>query len=378
MMPADRAHRARQYRTLLVIGAVLAIAWLLWSARSALLPFVIGLVVAYLLVPIVNKVESVIPNRRPYTRFRREFSILSVYLVFIAVLVAAGMTIVPRLITESTELIDSLPSYWEEITSDDGYWHDKYEALPLELRNWIEDNIEVIQEWIAAAASTALERTFTTLRQVLGFVIGLLLLPLWLYYVLKDDRRAMTFVYSIWPEHLQADIREIVRIIDRVLSAYVRGQIFLGFVVGIVTWIGLTVIGVSQPAALAIIAGIFELLPILGPWLSFVVAAIVVLATDPGQIVAVAILFLMVQQLENTFLVPRIQGNAVNMNPAIIMVLLVVGGAVFGLVGAVAIVPVAAIVRDVWIYVYRRLSEVSAELDQPAVGAVASGMTSDE
>jgi predicted PurR-regulated permease PerM len=69
----------------------------------------------------------------------------------------------------------------------------------------------------------------------------------------------------------------------------------------------------------------------------------------------------MVQQLENTFLVPKIQGNAVNMNPAVIMVLLVVGGALYGVLGVIAVVPLAAIARDVFVYVYRRLGEAAGE-----------------
>jgi predicted PurR-regulated permease PerM len=113
---------------------------------------------------------------------------------------------------------------------------------------------------------------------------------------------------------------------------------------------------VQQPLALGVVAGILELVPILGPWLTFVIAALVVLATDPDKILWVAGLCLAIQQLENSFLVPRIQGSAVQMNPAVIMVLLVVGGALWGFLGVIIIVPLAAIARDVFVYIYRRLS----------------------
>ena len=106
--------------------------------------------------------------------------------------------------------------------------------------------------------------------------------------------------------------------------------------------------------------------PIIGPWISFIAAAIVVLATHPEQIWAVAILFLAIQQLENTLLVPKIQGDAVDMNPAVIMVLLVVGGALFGFLGIIVIVPFAAIVRDIFLYAYHRLSE-EAEMPETPV-----------
>ncbi len=131
--------------------------------------------------------------------------------------------------------------------------------------------------------------------------------------------------------------------------------------VGVVTGIGMWVIGVQQPLALGIVAGIFEMVPILGPWISFVVAAIVVLATEPEKIILVAILSLGIQQLENTFLVPRVQGNAVNMNPALIMMLLVIGASMWGFIGIVVIVPLAAVARDVFTYVYNRLEHPEEE-----------------
>ncbi|HYI16967.1 MAG TPA: AI-2E family transporter, partial [Thermomicrobiales bacterium] len=167
----------------------------------------------------------------------------------------------------------------------------------------------------------------------------------------------LDFFYKMWPESIQPDVRNIVGIADRILAAYVRGQLLLGLVVGVVTFIGLYFIGVEYAIPLAVLAGIFEMIPILGPWLSGVAAVIVVLATDPGKIWAVIILFVVIQQVENTFLVPKIQGDAVDLNPAIIMILLVVGGAVYGLLGVIIIVPAAAIVRDIFVYIYGRLSE---------------------
>lgn len=352
------SQRKQQYRTLLVIGAIVLVALLLWSARQALFPFILGLIIAYLLIPIVNRLQRLFPERGFVGRARRVFAILIVYLVFFGAIAAAIMTIVPRTVNETADIIDSLPDYWREISDENGYWRRKYEdTFPPDVRERIESNLDEIQSTLASALRTALLATFGTVRSVFGFVAGLALLPLWLFYVLKDERRGMAFFYNLWPMNLQTDVRNIVGIIDRVLSAYIRGQVFLGFVVGIVTYIGLRIIGVSQAGGLAVLAGIFELIPILGPWLSFIVAAIVVLATDPGQIWLVALLFLMVQQLENTFLVPKIQGSAVNMNPAMIMVLIVVGGAVFGILGTIAIVPLAAIARDVFVYIYKRLSD---------------------
>jgi predicted PurR-regulated permease PerM len=356
----------RQYRILLVIAALLVVGWLIWTARGALFPFMLGLVVAYLLMPLVTRIQRIIPDRGWLGRHQRTLAVTTTYLIAILLLVGAAATIIPPAVRETSELIDSLPDLVDDVREEYGHWQDRYEEdVPEDIRDRIESYLDEIGSILGDIGLAALSTTFGTVRKVFGFLAGVVLLPLWLFYVLKDERKAFAFFYDLWPAGIRQDVRNIVGIADRILAAYVRGQLILGFVVGIVTFVGLYVIDLQFAVGLAILSGIFELVPILGPWISFIVAAIVVLATEPEKIWLVAILFLMVQQLENTFLVPKIQGDAVGMNPAVIMVLLVVGGAVFGLLGVIAIVPLAAIARDIFIYVYQRLSDEGALPETP-------------
>lgn len=354
----SRADRLRQYRAFLVIAVVFIIAWILWTARGALLPFFIGLVIAYLIAPIVNIVQSIFPSKGWFGRVRRTIAVVIVYGLAIASIVIGVMTVGPPIVSETYELIEELPAYVETLQEEGDYWWRQYEQnVPEGIRIEIERNIDQIESIVASAVRTALTTTFGTVRRVVGLILGLLLLPLWLFYVLKDQRKAAAHFYAMWPPALRDDVRNLVNIADKVLAAYIRGQLFLGFVVGTVTFIGLYVLDVPQAIPLAVLAGIFEMVPIIGPWISFFAAAIVVLATEPEKIWAVAVLFFMIQQLENTFLVPKVQGTVVDMNPALIILLLVVGGAAFGFLGIIVIVPLAAIARNVFIYVYRRLLE---------------------
>jgi predicted PurR-regulated permease PerM len=352
------AERLRQYRVFLVLAASGVVLWILWSARGAMLPFFIGLVIAYLLAPLVNIVQSIFPGRGWIGRARRTMAVLIVYALAVGSIVGLVFTVGPPIANETYELIEDLPRYVQTLHDESAYWWRQYEEnVPGDIRREIERNLDQIESLIGSAVRAALTTTFGTVRRVVGLILGLALLPLWLFYVLKDQRKAAAHFYSLWPPALRNDVRNIVAIADKVLGAYIRGQLFLGFVVGSVTFIGLYVLDVRQAVALAVLAGIFEMVPILGPWISFIAAAIVVLATDPGKIWAVAILFFMIQQLENTFLVPKVQGTVVDMNPALIILLLVVGGASFGFVGIVVIVPLAAIARNVFRYVYNRLEE---------------------
>lgn len=349
--------RADQYRALLVIGALAVVAWVLWSARGALFPFIFGTVIAYILMPFVNRLEQLMPDRGILHHVRRTVAVLVVYIVGLAILVIAFMTLGPAIYRETSELVESVPDYWETLRTESNYWNRRYEEdVPEDIKVQIESNFDQIGSTVTSAVQTGLLTTVGTVRRFVGIVFGLLILPLWLFYVLKDQRDGSSMFYRLWPPHLRGDVHNIVRIVDRVLGRYIRGQLFLGVVVGSVSGIGFWVIGVQQPLALGLIAGIFELIPILGPWISFLVAALVVLATDPGKIIPVAILCFMVQQLENTFLVPKVQGTAVQMNPAVIMILLVVGGAIWGVIGVIVIVPLAAVARDVFVYIHGRLA----------------------
>lgn len=342
---------------LLVIGALLVVGWVLWSARVALAPFILGMVIAYILFPFVNRIESVIPDRGILHHVRRTFAVLAVYLIAFGLLTATIYTIGPALVREITALINNAPDYWDAILVEADYWVRRYEEdVPSDIRVQIESNLDELGSTIMSGVRTGLIATVGTIQRFFGILLGLLILPLWIFYVLKDQRQGSNTFYSMWPVHLRADVRNVVGIVDFVLGRYIRGQLFLGIVVGLVSGIGFWIIGVQQPLALGVIAGILELVPILGPWISFLVAAVVVLATDPGKFIPVAILCFVVQQLENTFLVPRVQGTALSMNPAIIMLLLVIGGALGGVVGIIVIVPLAAVGRDVFVYVHGRLS----------------------
>lgn len=354
----------RRYRLWLVAGSLLVIVWTMWTAREALFPFIIGLTIAYLLEPLVNRVQRIIPAVGVLARIRRTIAVVVVYAVAIGITGAGLYVFGTQVAQETVDLAENMPSYAESARTEFKSWNDWYvNTVPADIRREIESNLDQAESVAAAAIKATLLATVGTVQRVVGLIASLALLPLWIFYLLKDQGKAFDFFYRLWPRPLQRDVRNIVSLVDGVLGSYIRGQLILGAAVGVVTLIGLIVLDIAYATPLAILAGIFEMVPILGPWLSFIAAAIVVLATDPGKIWIVAVLFLMIQQLENTFLVPKIQGDAVDLNPAIIMVLLVVGGALFGIIGVVAVVPIAAIARDVFIYVYNRLGEEANSRD---------------
>ena len=190
-----------------------------------------------------------------------------------------------------------------------------------------------------------------------GFVLGLIVIPFWLFYVLYDQAKAMRGAFNLVPSRLRADALNLIRIVDDILSAYLRGQLLLCVFIGVVVTVGLMLLGVRFPAALGLIAGVLEIIPFIGPIMGAVPAVIVATIQEPLLGLWTLLLFIGIQQLENIFLVPRISGKAVQLHPAVIMVVLVLGNQAAGFWGLLLAVPVTAIVRDVFKYLYLRFQD---------------------
>jgi predicted PurR-regulated permease PerM len=343
-------------RLILILLAIVIVGWVLWEARQSLVPFILGGIFAYLMAPVVNLFQVVFPKRGMLAEVGKIFAILLTYAIFVTVLLTAGFYLIPPLISETVEFIEEIPRYWEMTMREFDILMTYYEEeVPESWKVQIEDALGSIASQILSAVRSALAITIGAVSSIIGFAAGLALLPLWMYYVLKDRSEGAESFYTMWPRHWQNDVRNIVALVDRVFSAYIRGQIFVSVTVGVATGIAMWLIGVEPALVLGLLAGLTNLVPILGPIIAFFIIAIVALATEPDRIWLVAIAFIGIQQLESTLLVPRIHGHAVRVHPAIVMVLVVTGGAIWGLWGMIVILPIAAAIRDVFVYVYNRI-----------------------
>ncbi|MCG8350298.1 MAG: AI-2E family transporter [Chloroflexales bacterium] len=357
----------RIVRWLLVALAIYVIGWLFWSARSALLPFTIGVILAYFLLPLVNSLERFIP---------RWASILTVYLGSLLIVVAFFAYLVPPLLQQASQIIRSFPEleYFEKQAETLlAEYQNMLASLPAEVSEPIRDSVDqgveqvaqTIQENMTSYVQGIGAFLFNSVFQVITtliFLLGFFLVPFWLFYVLLDQRAGSEALNRLIPHRARTDFWSIVLITDRVLINYIRGQLILGFVVGLAAGTGLLALnmfGMEIPYVLflAVFAGITELIPVIGPIIGAIPAIILGLFDSYTTALAVTLLYVAIQQLENQILVPRIIGESVNIHPAILMVLLVVFSQVFGLLGAILCAPAAAAARDVFIYIYGRLND---------------------
>lgn len=337
--------------------------WVIWNARLALLPFAVGAIAAYALSPIVDGLASLIPARtRRHDLIRRGLVVLLIYAVFFGAIGGIGVATVPTAINQATEFFDELPEIVDEARVQLTSWADRYRAtVPDDLREEIDGAAEELSTSATQMVGNLLGGTAGSLTSAIGLVSGFLIIPFWLFYALRDRHFIERNFMRAVPPGMRDDVTYVARISDALLGRYIRAQLLLGLVVGIAVGVSMTFLGVQFSIGLGLWAGITELIPILGPWLGGIPGVIIVLATEPDLLLPVLLVYFVVQQLENNFLVPRIQGDAVDIHPAMVIMLLVVFGAIWGLIGMIIAVPVTAIVRELFWYADRRLRGATPE-----------------
>ena len=236
--------------------------------------------------------------------------------------------------------------------------------LPIEIRRLIDDAVARALSEAARIDPSVLLPVATSLASLVGNVVGYLIVPVWVFYVLKDRPRLLAGVEDQLPRSWRDEARAIAGIVDQVIGRWLRAQLVLGTVVGVLTFLGLLALSAlvdpvfgRLAVLLAVIAGIFELLPIIGPILSAIPAVLIGLSVGSEATLAVLALYIAVQQLENNLLVPRIQGDAVRLHPSVVIFALVVGGTIAGLLGAVLSLPFAAAAKEVYEYLAAKVPD---------------------
>jgi predicted PurR-regulated permease PerM len=323
---------------------------LLWVLRSVLLPFIIGFIFAYLLLPIIRWVEKHLPGagKKPKLKqLKRITIILVVYLLSLAViglLIFYTITLIGHALGNLTQDISQIiPNGLDAITQ----W---LKSIPLLSNPSIQANIDVYTAKASAALPGVLidflTRGVKMVQTSAGMILGFVIMPIFIFFILKDWDRLRDKFYAALPLWTRTHTKSIFSILQNVVVRYIRGQLFLGLVVGTCAYALLMILRIELALPLAVFAGITELVPMIGPWLGGALGVLVTLATAPEKVIWVALGYLAIQLLENNLLVPRIQGSQMEIHPAFIIVLSVLGAYFAGILGFIIVLPLTmAIIR---------------------------------
>jgi predicted PurR-regulated permease PerM len=316
---------------LLMIGIQLLLG-LLAPLSHVILLVAFGVIVAFLLGPLVARLERV---------FRRRGAAIAVAALASLIVLVGGLALLAvPLVRETRELAADAPRYARLLSSDE-----PLQVLGFEISGEVRQRVgeelgSRAAEWSEVAARTALRVAGGVVDVVFAFVLGIYLLASgpsvrrWLLDVVPADRRRAV-------ARIEAEAR-------RVFGSYVRGQLLLGLVVGTMSAVAYLVLGVPYAVFLGVLAGILELVPIIGPIVAGTVAAVVSLTEPFPLVVWVVIAAIAIQQIENNLLVPRIQGAAVGLHPLATLLAVLIGVELAGPPGAVFAVPITALGWSLW------------------------------
>ncbi len=350
---------AQVVRLLMAAGAVTAVGWLAWTARVALLPFFLGAVLAYAMLPIVNKLDRFLP---------RWFAALLTMSTVTAVIVYVLAQFVPLIIQQVYNVALTIPTDMEfEAYADElsELVHTLPPVVQPILNRWLENAAGMARtqiDTIVERAATVALRTVLGLFNALGFILGFLVIPTWLLTVLNEQKRGSAALNRMLPAPFKKDFWALVRITDRAMSTFVRGQFFIGLAVGVFTYIGLEIVARmvglrgDYNLVLAIFTGMMALIPTLGPLLGGLPVILLAWTVSQETAVAVLIMYVLIWLFVNQTITPRIEERLINIHPAI-MIIIIVAVSELGFFWVLVAAPIAGILRDLFTYVNGRFAD---------------------
>ena len=224
--------------------------------------------------------------------------------------------------------------------------------VPEEVKAQLEEWLRSASGAIGEAAIGLLTRTLSGITGTVSLLVALAIVPFLLFYMLKDKERLVGGLYSIIPQNISRHTQNVLTLIHIVIGSYIRAQLISATIVGCLVFLGLVSLDVSFAITLALLAGVLGLIPIIGAYIGAVPGLLVALATDPGKLVWVALLYLAVQLVENNIVAPQIQGRDLRLPPIFVMGTLIIASEFSGLWGVFVGLPLVAAARDVFAYFY--------------------------
>ena len=332
--------------------AVYALAVGLLAATRVLLLVLIALLLASALEPVIGWLR----NR---LQLPRGAALLVTYATFFVSLLAIGLLLVPALIDEAGTLGAALPGTLDHLSSM------TEQLQPSALRNGINALIKAAQTAARPASPPTAGQVVSAGLTVADVVISVLTVLTLIYFWTTERSRLQRFGLSFLPAHHRSEVRDAWNDVEIRLGGWVRGQLVLMTIVGASTGAVYAALGLPSALALGLIAGVAEVIPLLGPALGAVPAILVAATQKPDVLIPVIVAYVAIQLVESNVLVPRIMRNAIGVSPFLILVSLLIGGAIAGIVGALVAVPCAAGI----VGILERMQDRDAPVSQDATAS---------
>jgi len=353
MILTPEAEIAQFLRRLKYVLAALAVGWVIWLLGPILTPFVLALALAWLGDPLVDRIEA---NGRS-----RNTGVVLVFVAMILLITAALLILVPMIERQVATLVAAIPQaqQWLMENGIPGF----EQKTGLEIMQWMDPDRLI--EWVRSHWQQAggFAKTFFGYVQRSGFtmvtwVVNILLLPILAFYFLRDWDKLVERVASMIPRNHVGTITKLARESDEVLGAFIRGQFLVMIALGVVYAAGLSLVGLKLGLLIGLVAGLISFIPYLGATTGIVMAVAAALVQAQGfdlkLLILVGVVFTVGQLLESYVLTPRIVGDKIGLHPVAVIFAVMAGGQLFGFLGMLLALPVAAVSNVLLRYAHQR------------------------
>jgi predicted PurR-regulated permease PerM len=350
-------------RKIMTVGFVLFGFWLLLTLAGILVPFIIGAVLAYLFNPAVTQLHE----RR---KISRTWSSLCIVVLFCAALVAVGWIFLPSLGKQTKEFIERLTAFIRQNANTLDQQHVRQMLLGIGLPEGLIDRFILNQAGpqlrnMVAIVPSIVVSIISSLPKILERTLNLVIVPVAMFYFLKDWPRLMPIVNELFPSKNPARREKIARDVDGVLYGYLRGQATVALIVGILGATAYSLLGIPYAGLIGVILVFADLVPIVGMLFSVLVVELVIFLTMDLNFAVIASGLLVIgglHVLETYVIGPRIIGQGIGVPPLLMILALLVFGFFFGFVGLLIAVPSTGVIL-LFVNEYRRTNAVGAALE---------------
>ena len=313
--------------------------------KDMIYTIIISMVLAYLINPLVIHLEKY--------NMKRGTAVLFIYALVLGLILILSFIIIPKTGKEIKRLFKLLPDYFHSISRlIDNFYIKYYESMdnmpPIfqGLDEIIIGNMEKLEKSISLNISRFIEGVIFTFSKI----ISLILIPILVFYFIKDQDYFKEKIYYMLPENSRKEIKTLIIEIDKVLGQFIRGRLILALYVGITTTALLLLFRIDFALIIGLITGIADIIPYLGPFLGFLPAVFFAFLKSPIIAIWVGLIFLGIQWIENNVLAPKIIGKSIGIHPITVLLALVLGGGIFGVFGMILSIPFIATMKILYNY----------------------------
>ncbi|MBN1976199.1 MAG: AI-2E family transporter [Anaerolineae bacterium] len=353
------AHRwSSTTKTIVVLFMVVLLSLIVYRFQDVIPPLAIALLLAFILDPIANFLTN---------RLRLSRGLAAAIVILVLIIAMAGMAATPVAVVPSIrQAVESMQEETTGVINEIGSFLNQppitFLGYKLDLGEFYDELSQLLRSFVSSVAQETIDIAISIASGFLWLIFILMIT----FYLLKDADRLIEQLDKLPPQDYRQDFVRLRQQITEVWNAFLRGQLLLGVVIAIVTTAGCMALGIQYAPVLGLLAGLLEVVPSIGPIIAAVPAILLALFQENTLFgmsnfwyaVLVAGMYIVIQQLENNLIVPRIMGRSLNLHPVLVLIAVVVGGSLGGVLGILLAAPTLATIRVIGRYIFCRVYDL--------------------